>query len=98
MQLMQKLSQTTKYSSEIIKASASLLFYTITMLKKNAPDEEIRTFIKEQSKELVQIVHIEIVRRIRKMYGNTFGSPAGVGMLLCAYEELEVRLVRDSYN
>ena len=90
MQLIQKLSEATKPSSELIKTAISLLFYTITTLKKYAPDEELRGFIQEQSRELVQTVHKEIVKLMQKVYGNIFGSPVGMDMLLCANEELEV--------
>lgn len=92
MQLIQKLSQATKRSSEVIRIAASLLFYTITTLKKYAPDEEIRSFVQEQSRDLVHSVHNEIVKWMQKVYGNTFGSPVVYNMLLCASEELEVSL------
>ena len=92
MQLMQKLSEATKPSSELIKTIVSLLFYTITTLKKFAPDEELRVIVQKQSRELVKTVHKEIVRWMQKVYGNIFGSPVGTDMymLLCANEELEV--------
>ena len=89
MQLMQKLSEATKPSSELITTAASLLFYTITTLKKYAPDEELRVIFQEQSRELVKSVHKEIVRWMQKVYGNIFGG-TDVYMLLCANEELEV--------
>ena len=89
MQLVEKLLEATKLSTEIIRTAASLLFYTITTLKKYAPDEELRGFVQEQSRDLVQSVHNEIVRWIQKVYGNTFGSPNMHSMLLCANEELE---------
>ena len=90
--LMQKLSEATKLSSEIIKTATSLLFYTITTLKKYAPDEELRGLVQQQSRELVHDVHNEIVKWMQKVYGNIFGSPVGTHILSCANEELEVNI------
>ena len=89
-QLIRKLSQPTKYSCEAIKTAASLLFYTITTLKKCAPDREVRALVLELSKGLTCNVHKDMVRWIQRVYGNTFGSPVGMAILLCADEELEV--------
>ena len=93
MQLMQKLSEATNKSSELIRTTASLLFYAITTPKKYAPDEELRGVVQEQSKELVHGVHKEIITWMKRVYGSVFGSPVGTGMhlLLRANNELEVR-------
>jgi hypothetical protein len=95
MQLMPKLSEATNLSSEIIRTAASLLFYTITTLKKYVPDEDLRGLVQEQSKGLVHSVHKEIVTWMQRVYGNIFGSPVGTEfyLLLCATEELEVRIL-----
>ena len=89
---MQKLSQATKVSSELIRTAASLLFYAITTLKKYAPDEP-RGVIQKQSKELVHGVHKEVITWMKRVYGSVFGSPVSTGMhlLLHANDELEVR-------
>ena len=87
---MQKLPQTTKRSSLAIREAASLLIYTITMLKVRIPDEELRTLIEEQTNNLLETVHGEIVRWIQRKFGSKFGSPIGLPILTCADEELEV--------
>ena len=89
---MQKLSEATNVSSELIRTTASLLFYAITTLKKYAPDE-LRGVVQEQSKELVHGVHKEIIMWMKRVYGSIFGSPVGTGihLLLRANDELEVR-------
>ena len=74
LRLVEKLLEATKLSTEIIRTIASLLFYTITTLKNYALDEQLRGFVQEQSRDLVQSVHNEIIRWIQKVYGNTFGS------------------------
>lgn len=92
MHLMQILPRQSSVSSSAIEAAASLLFYTITMLKVRAPDEELRALVEEQTKELLLSVHKEVIQWIQIKFGKIFGSPAGMSVLLCAYEELEVRL------
>ena len=87
---MKKLPQTTKRSSLAIREAASLLIYSITMLKVRIPDEELRTLIDEQTNNLLETVHGEIVRWIQKKFGSRFGSPIGLPILSCADEELEV--------
>jgi hypothetical protein len=86
MQLMQKKSEAI---SEMIRTAASLLFYTITTLKKYTPDENLHGLVQEQTKELVHNIHKEIVTWMQKVYGNIFGSP-NMYLLLRASEELEV--------
>lgn len=90
MQLMQKLPQTTKHSSLAIREAASLLIYTITTLKVRIPDEELHTLIEQQTNYLLETVHGEIVRWIKRKFGSKFGSPVGLPILSCADEELEV--------
>lgn len=90
MRLMRNLPLTVKDSSSAIRKSASLLFYTITMLKVQAPDVDTRTLVEEQTKELIQAIHKEIKGWIQKKFGSRFGSPVGTALLLCADEELEV--------
>ena len=91
--LLQKLPLTTKHSSSAIRETASFLFYTITMLKVRAPDQDICSLVEAQTGELIETVYGEITRWIKKKYGSTFGSPVGVAILLCAHEELEVCLM-----
>ena len=60
------------------------------MLKVRVPDEELRTLIEEQTNDLLETVHGEIVRWIQRKFGSKFGSPVGLPILSCADEELEV--------